>query len=88
MSRDDFLSKWRYELAGLVFEASAAPAMSATEFKIVRARWLRRIEECLPAMYDDLAAPSGPLPAKLLNELRAVFATVKELEPKKEGPKK
>lgn len=88
MNREDFLTKWRYELAGIVFEASAL--VNGIEFKIKRAELLRRIETVLRDMYDDLTVPPGPIPSKLLADIRQVFATIKELTPEKtkgEAPK-
>lgn len=88
MTREDFLTKWRYELAGIVFEASAL--VNGIEFKIKRAELLRRIETVLRDMYDDLTVPPGSIPSKLLADIRQVFATIKELTPEKpkgEAPK-
>lgn len=87
MTLDEFLAKWRYEIAGLIFEASdlncAGTPASAEQFRLARRSMLRRVEDVLRGMFADLAVPPGPIPAKLLADIRTMFVTVKELAPEK-----
>ena len=81
MTQDEFLRKWRHTLFGVLFEASTLSGNGA-EFRMKRASLLDQLEKMLTEMYVDLNLPAGPVPAKLLADIKQVFATIKELEAK------